>query len=168
MKSIGLYIHLPWCVRKCPYCDFNSYAIKATFPEQDYIRTLQHELLGYQKHFASRSIESIFFGGGTPSLFSEKSISSLLHFIHQHFTCDHQMEITLEANPGTVEQARFEGFLKAGVTRLSIGIQSFNDMQLKTLGRIHSSEEAKKAITIAKTVGFNNINLDLMFGLPNQ
>jgi len=168
MPPISLYIHIPWCVRKCPYCDFNSYAAKEALPQAQYIDAVQQDLLQYESILATRAIQSIFIGGGTPSLFHADAIATLLQFISQHFTCVNEMEVTLEANPGTMEQGRFDGFLQAGVNRLSIGIQSFCDTQLKTLGRIHNSDEAKKAIESARLAGFTNFNLDLMFGLPNQ
>lgn len=165
---LTLYIHLPWCVRKCPYCDFNSHALKQTIPENEYIGALIDDLQQNLSTVADRDIKSIFFGGGTPSLFSPVAIEKLLKKIKTFLKINDDIEITLEANPGTVEQERFRGFKQAGINRLSIGIQSFQAEKLKILGRIHDNKDAINAIQAAKSAGFNNFNLDLMYGLPQQ
>ncbi|MDT4289212.1 radical SAM family heme chaperone HemW [Methylomonas sp. MO1] len=169
LLPLSLYIHFPWCIQKCPYCDFNSHAVKNPIPEQAYIDALltdlyaDLELLGGQ-----RSINSIFMGGGTPSLFSPEALDRLLAGVRQSVIVDEQCEITLEANPGTFESAKFHEFRALGINRLSIGIQSFQDRHLRTLGRVHSAAEAMAAVDIAGKAGFDNFNLDLMFGLPDQ
>jgi putative oxygen-independent coproporphyrinogen III oxidase len=165
---LSLYIHIPWCVRKCPYCDFNSHAQKEVLPEELYVVALLDDLKQHKTLIAGRNIISIFFGGGTPSLFSGKAIGAILEGAAKELSFAPDIEITLEANPGTVEQSRFRDFLAAGVNRLSLGVQSLQDEKLKQLGRIHSSEEALKAIHAAKHAGFHNFNIDLMHGLPNQ
>jgi len=164
---LSLYIHLPWCVKKCPYCDFNSHAVKTDIPQEIYLNTLIRDLEQDLSMIHGRKLTSIFIGGGTPSLFAPKYIAQLLNTIDQRLPINN-IEITMEANPGTVEQKRFEGFHKAGINRISLGIQSLQDEQLKTLGRIHSAEEAKHAVQAAERSGFANINCDLMFGLPEQ
>src|SRR3990167_7478080 len=168
MKKISLYIHLPWCVRKCPYCDFNSHASPPTLPEAAYVTALLQDLDEHLPVFHQRELISIFFGGGTPSLFSPRSIEAILRGIDTRLTLNPHIEITLEANPGTVEQQGFYDFGLAGINRLSLGIQSLQDSKLKTLGRIHDRNTALAAIASAKTAGLQNINLDLMFGLPHQ
>ncbi|MFZ7223150.1 radical SAM family heme chaperone HemW [Avibacterium avium] len=169
---LSLYVHIPWCVQKCPYCDFNSHAQKGGIPEQEYIAhllsDLRQDLARYQAGIGERRLHSIFIGGGTPSLFSAQGIAQLLQGIEQQIPFAPNIEITLEANPGTAEASRFAGFVEAGVNRLSLGIQSFDDEKLQRLGRIHNSEEAKSAVQMAKDAGFKRINLDLMHGLPNQ
>ncbi len=165
---LSLYIHLPWCVRKCPYCDFNSHELKDGLPEELYINALLDELDHHLPAIQQRSLVSIFFGGGTPSLFSAHAIDRILTGVDQRLPLSSNIEITLEANPGTVEQARFQGFKAAGVSRLSIGVQSLQDDKLKTLGRIHDRENALRAIQCAKDAGFDNFNIDLMYGLPDQ
>lgn len=167
---LSLYIHFPWCIRKCPYCDFNSHALKDNLPEDQYISHLLDDLVQDLKYFnlKDRKIHSIFMGGGTPSLFSPEAIYKLLHQIQSRVEFKSNLEITLEANPGTFEQDKFLGFRQAGINRLSIGIQSFQKDKLKALGRIHDDEAALKAIKIAKKSGFENFNIDLMHGLPNQ
>lgn len=164
---LALYIHIPWCVQKCPYCDFNSHALKYRIDEQRYI---QHLLADFAIDYTlnPRPIHSIFIGGGTPSLFSGESIATLLASLRQQADFAHNIEITLEANPGTFEQEKFSAYHQAGVNRLSLGIQSFAPQQLRNLGRIHNHEEAHHAISTAQQVGFQRINTDLMFGLPNQ
>lgn len=169
MKTLGLYIHIPWCIKKCPYCDFNSHALQLEAPEQQYIVALLNDLqqdLGLLN--SPCMISSIFIGGGTPSLFSAKAIDQLLTGISKLIPLQDNLEITLEANPGTFESNKFTDYRKIGINRLSIGIQSFNNKHLKALGRIHSAEEALAAIEIAHKAGFDNFNLDLMFGLPEQ
>lgn len=176
LPPLSLYIHVPWCVRKCPYCDFNSHALdphaldtnKEAIPEERYIEALLDDLDEDLSLVQDRRIESIFIGGGTPSLLSAKAYQKLLAGIHQRLILKEDCEITLEANPGTFEQAKFAGFKEAGINRLSIGIQSFNPEHLAALGRIHDGEEAINAVKIAKMVGFERINLDLMHGLPSQ
>lgn len=165
---LGLYIHLPWCAQKCPYCDFNSHALREALPEQAYIDALLRDLETEAQRAEGRGIETIFIGGGTPSLFSAEAIDRLLTAIRARLNLDPNAEITLEANPGSVEQARFSDYRAAGVNRLSIGIQSFDDGCLKRLGRVHDREEALRAVTAARAAGFNNFNLDLMYGLPQQ
>lgn len=165
---LSLYIHLPWCVRKCPYCDFNSHEAKDSLPEELYIAALMRDLDNQLELVNDRPLISIFFGGGTPSLFSAKSIAQILEGVAKRVRFHVEIEITLEANPGTTDQARFKGFRNAGVNRLSLGLQSLQDEKLKALGRIHDSDQAKRAITHAMDAGFQNFNLDLMYGLPNQ
>lgn len=168
LPPLTLYIHIPWCVRKCPYCDFNSHAVKDTLPEQAYVDALLADLEQDLPLVWGRRISSIFIGGGTPSLFSPDSMERLLSQVRARIPFNPGTEITLEANPGTVEQHKFEGFRAAGINRLSIGVQSFADAQLQALGRIHSGREACHAIEAALAAGFDNVNLDLMFGLPAQ
>src|SRR3990167_2178090 len=165
---LSLYIHMPWCVRKCPYCDFNSHHMKDYLPETLYVEALLHELDSYLEVVKNRSIISIFFGGGTPSLFSGKAIAQILNYVTQQFTLSSPIEITLEANPGAMDQARFQDYHYAGINRLSLGIQSLQDEKLQALGRIHDSKQAAQAIVAAHRAGFTNLNLDLMYGLPKQ
>lgn len=172
VPPLSLYIHIPWCIQKCPYCDFNSHAQKGEIPENDYIRhlllDLQADLARFQTSVQKRKLRSIFIGGGTPSLFSAEGIARLLNGVKAQIPFEENIEITLEANPGTVEAERFKGYVDAGVTRISMGIQSFNDDKLQRLGRIHSTTEAKRAVQLAKVSGLQSFNLDLMHGLPNQ
>lgn len=172
---LSLYIHIPWCVEKCPYCDFNSHALKSKIPEVDYVDALIADLDADITRFdlSERPLHSIFIGGGTPSLFSASAIKSLLEQVLSRFKNDNDspqknIEITLEANPGTVEADKFIAFAKAGVTRLSIGVQSFESDKLLKLGRIHNVNQAKVAATLAHESGVKSFNLDLMHGLPNQ
>lgn len=165
---LSLYIHFPWCIRKCPYCDFNSHELKNELPEEAYVAALIRDLKQEKEISGARPLRSIFMGGGTPSLFSPQALHTLLKFIFSTFSCDAEMEITLEANPGTVDFKRFADFRAVGINRLSMGIQSFQDKQLKLLGRIHSSEDAQRAIVVAKQAGFTRFNLDVMHGLPEQ
>ena len=166
---LSLYIHFPWCVKKCPYCDFNSHTFAGDLPEQRYIDSLKTDFdTDVRRLNPKRKLSSVFLGGGTPSLFRGKSIAVLLGFIRQKIEFEPDMEITLEANPGTLEYDRFETWLEAGVNRLSIGVQSFNDHHLDVLGRIHNAEAADRAINNGRRAGFNNINLDILFGLPEQ
>jgi oxygen-independent coproporphyrinogen-3 oxidase len=169
---LSLYVHIPWCVQKCPYCDFNSHALKTELPELDYIDALiddlETDLMAYQLVNGQRPLHSIFIGGGTPSLISPAEIGRLLTAIEARIPFSDTIEITMEANPGTVEAGRFEGYRQAGVNRISIGIQSFQDDKLQRLGRIHGSQEAIKAIELAKSAGLNSFNTDLMHGLPDQ
>ncbi len=169
-QPLSLYIHIPWCVEKCPYCDFNSHAVKSAIPEQDYVTALIADLDADIERFAlsERALHSIFIGGGTPSLFSADSIKSIIKQTLSRFSHEDDIEITLEANPGTVEADKFIGFFDAGVNRLSIGVQSFSSDKLIKLGRIHDSGQAKTAAKLATESGMTSFNLDLMHGLPNQ
>jgi len=164
---LSLYVHIPWCVKKCPYCDFNSHERNHSFDEARYVGALLLDMEAEYQNCQQRTLSSIFFGGGTPSLFSAESIKKIIDHARKIFSFGH-IEITLEANPGTFEQEKFNAFKQAGINRLSIGIQSFNDKHLQTLGRIHDKKQAITAIETATTAGFENINLDLMFGLPQQ
>jgi oxygen-independent coproporphyrinogen-3 oxidase len=168
LPPLALYIHLPWCVRKCPYCDFNSHQGKDNIPQVAYIEALLSDLEQDLSLVWGRRLSSIFIGGGTPSLFDPEQLDRLLGGIRARITCLPDMEMTMEANPGTFEQERFRGFRDCGINRLSIGIQSFDDRQLQALGRIHNADEAHRAVEMARHAGFDNINLDLMFGLPGQ
>ena len=165
---LSLYVHIPWCVRKCPYCDFNSHEARDDIPEDRYIQALIADLEQDLPAVWGRTVESLFIGGGTPSLFSARGIEQLLSDIRARIPLKPDAEITLEANPGTVDQARFSGFREAGINRLSMGVQSFQDDLLSAIGRIHDGSEALAAIESARRAGFENINLDLMFGLPAQ
>ncbi len=167
---LSLYIHIPWCVEKCPYCDFNSHALKHAIPEQDYIAQLLLDLDSDIARFNlnNRPLHSIFIGGGTPSLFSAPAIEQLLTQVLQRFEHKADIEITLEANPGTVEADKFIGFFNGGVSRLSVGVQSFESDKLIKLGRIHDSQQAKTAANLASECGVKSFNLDLMHGLPDQ
>ncbi len=164
---LSLYIHIPWCVRKCPYCDFNSHESKE-IPQALYLAALLADLKLDQPLAQGRALQTIFIGGGTPSLMPADFYAELLQRVNQVIPIADNAEITLEANPGTFEYQKFRGFYQAGINRLSIGVQSFNADHLKVLGRIHSSDEAKNAIKAAQDVGFEKINIDLMHGLPNQ
>lgn len=172
LPPLSLYVHVPWCIKKCPYCDFNSHAIDhnqpQSLPEQDYIQALAQDLQHSMHQVQGRKIDSIFFGGGTPSLFSAESIGAIIAMAKSEIGLSSDCEITLEANPGTFEQEKFSGFRQAGINRLSIGVQSFDSEKLNALGRVHGAEEALGAVSIARRAGFDNINLDLMYGLPNQ
>jgi oxygen-independent coproporphyrinogen-3 oxidase len=164
---LALYVHIPWCIRKCPYCDFNSH-VAYDIPEQTYIQALLTDLASELPYVWGRKLESIFIGGGTPSLFSAEAIDQLLCGIRALLPFRPNIEVTLEANPGTFEQAKFKGLREAGINRLSMGIQSFNPQHLQALGRVHTQTEALMAADIARHAGFTNFNLDLMFGLPQQ
>ena len=166
---LSLYIHIPWCIRKCPYCDFNSHQQKGELPEAEYIKALIQDLEADLPSIWGRKLHSIFIGGGTPSLFSAKAIDSLLSQVQMRIPFEHpNIEITMEANPGTFEQQRFTDFHNAGVNRLSIGVQSFDNDCLQALGRVHDKDEALTAAEGARKAGFDNFNLDLMHGLPKQ
>ena len=167
LPPLSLYIHIPWCVRKCPYCDFNSHEARGAFPEKEYVAALVRDLELALPLIWGRKVYTVFFGGGTPSLLSGESVAEILRQVRLLRPLDIDAEITLEANPGTVEAERFAAYRDAGVNRLSLGIQSFNDGQLQALGRIHTADEAKRAIEIAQR-HFDNINLDLMYALPQQ
>jgi oxygen-independent coproporphyrinogen-3 oxidase len=168
LPPLSLYIHVPWCVKKCPYCDFNSHTSPDNLPEQAYIDALIRDLEQEVPYIWGRTVQTIFIGGGTPSLFSAQAYDRLFSSIRALLPLSPHVEITLEANPGTVESQRFADYLDLGINRLSIGVQSFNEQSLTALGRIHDSKQAIKAIEIAHKVGFENFNLDLMFGLPHQ
>lgn len=165
---LALYIHIPWCVKKCPYCDFNSHGQKSELPVADYIAALTRDLEQDLPLIWGRSISSVFFGGGTPSLFSGAAIGEILSMANSRLRFAPNCEITLECNPGTAEHDRFASYLAAGVNRLSFGVQSFDDGCLERLGRIHDAERARAAVLSAQDAGFANINLDLMYALPQQ
>ena len=165
---LSLYIHVPWCIKKCPYCDFNSHVAPNVIAEQMYIKALIADLDINKNLINNRIIETIFIGGGTPSLLSAKAYQYLFEHIKKNYNLANNAEITLEANPGTIDYQKFKDYRAIGINRLSIGIQSFQDRHLKKLGRIHSSANAKVAIEHAQNAGFDNFNLDLMHGLPNQ
>lgn len=167
LPPLSLYVHVPWCVKKCPYCDFNSHTTQK-IPEQAYLDQLKRDLLADLLFVQDRSLSSIFFGGGTPSLMSPAFFKELLRFIAEHIKFSDDIEITLEANPGTTEASKFKGYRAAGINRLSLGIQSFHTEHLIKLGRIHSGDDAIRAVEQAKQAGFDNFNLDLMHGLPDQ
>jgi len=165
---LSLYIHLPWCVKKCPYCDFNSHEAKTELNEPAYIEALIRDIDFELPRIWGRKIISVFIGGGTPSLFSAEALERLISALRARLNIAPAIEITLEANPGTAEAEKFKAYRELGINRLSIGVQSFNDAHLKSLGRIHDANEALHAIDLARAAGFENFNLDLMFGLPNQ
>lgn len=168
LPPLALYVHIPWCIRKCPYCDFNSHAATPELPEAEYVTAVLADLDADVVHAHGRPLTSIFFGGGTPSLFSAQALQALLAGIEQRIAFNPDIEITLEANPGTFEQEKFAAYRAMGINRLSIGIQSFADTKLEALGRVHSGTEAIAAIAMARKAGFDNFNLDLMHGLPDQ
>ena len=166
---LALYVHLPWCVRKCPYCDFNSHEIRGgTFPEREYVDALVRDLKFSAGLFQGRELASVFLGGGTPSVISAESIGTVLDAVDAVSALSADTEITLEANPGTADSERFAGYRSLGVNRLSVGVQSFDNGKLAALGRIHDSDEAVAAVETALGAGFANINIDLMYGLPGQ
>ncbi|MDN5850404.1 MAG: radical SAM family heme chaperone HemW [Nitrococcus sp.] len=165
---LALYVHLPWCVRKCPYCDFNSHALRGNLPAEAYVDALLADVAREVEHAHGRAISSVFFGGGTPSLFPPLALARLIEGLRRQLKLAADCEITLEANPGAVDQARFEGFRSAGVNRLSIGVQSFHAQSLRRLGRIHGPQAALVAVETAHAAGFDDFNIDLMYGLPNQ
>lgn len=166
---LTLYVHFPWCVKKCPYCDFNSHAVRDNqIPEREYLEAVVADLEQHAPDIWGRPVESIFFGGGTPSLMSADGLDYLLGKIRAIVKLEPAAELTLEANPGTVEQQRFQAYRKSGINRLSIGIQSFSDKHLNSLGRIHGRNEAINACKTAIAAGFDNFNIDLMHGLPGQ
>lgn len=167
-SGTGLYIHFPWCERKCPYCDFNSHVSGQALPEAEMVTALINDYTSDLETYGARPIDSLFIGGGTPSLISAQSMARLLDGIDRLTPLSDTTEITMEANPGSSEQEKFSGYRAAGVNRLSIGIQSFNSEHLKRLGRIHSRDEADHAIKAAQAAGFQRINIDLMYGLPDQ
>jgi oxygen-independent coproporphyrinogen-3 oxidase len=167
--SFSLYVHIPYCQAKCPYCDFNSYAA-ATWPEADYTRALilEMERRRNESPFAGESLRTVFFGGGTPSLFAPESIGAILEAANRRFPIERDAEITLEANPGTLSEAKLAGLRAAGINRLSLGAQSFNNETLKFLGRIHDADQTRQAVAMAQRVNFDRLNLDLIFAVPGQ
>jgi oxygen-independent coproporphyrinogen-3 oxidase len=167
LPPLSLYVHFPWCVRKCPYCDFNSHEVKDGFPEEEYLAALRADLEGALPLIWGRKIYTIFIGGGTPSLLSAAGIDRLLSDVRTLLPLDGAAEITMEANPGTFEAEKFRSYRASGINRLSIGIQSFNPRHLQALGRIHDGNEARRAVEIAHA-NFDNFNLDLMYALPSQ
>lgn len=168
LPPLSLYIHIPWCVRKCPYCDFNSHNQPDALPVDEYITALMHDLAVDLPWVQGRSLQSIFFGGGTPSLFSAEAMKRIINGVRSMVPLSPSCEVTMECNPGTMEHDRFAGYLAAGINRISFGVQSFDDAQLAALGRIHDSRQAIRAIETAKVEGFERINIDLMYALPNQ
>jgi len=168
VPPLSLYVHMPWCVRKCPYCDFNSHTAGDAAPTDRYINALVADLERECGRAGDRPLESIFLGGGTPSLFAPEQIARLLGAVQERFALVTDVEVTMEANPGTVESGSPAGYREAGVNRLSIGAQSFDDEALRRLGRIHSSDDIRRAVREARAAGFDNFNLDLMHGLPGQ
>jgi len=167
LPPLCLYVHLPWCVKKCPYCDFNSHERQADLPFREYVAALVRDLEAMLPSVWGRRIHAVFMGGGTPSLFPAEQIDVLLSAVRARLALEPDAEITLEANPGTAEAARFRGYRDAGVNRLSLGVQSFDEPMLKALGRIHCADEARRAIGMALET-FDNVNIDLMYGLPGQ
>ena len=167
LPPLSLYIHVPWCVRKCPYCDFNSHAVRGALPEAAYVTALLADLEAALPRVWGRAVHSIFIGGGTPSLLSVAALEALLSGVRARLPQAADAEVTLEANPGTVEAEKFAGFRAAGVNRLSLGIQSFSDRHLAALGRVHDAAGARRAVELALNT-FDNVNLDLMYGLPGQ
>ncbi|MGL4455164.1 MAG: radical SAM family heme chaperone HemW [Plesiomonas sp.] len=168
LPPLSLYIHIPWCVQKCPYCDFNSHALKEGLPEAEYIEHLLNDLRADLPLAGGRTVSTIFIGGGTPSLLSAEAMQQLLDGVRALIPVAPDAEITMEANPGTVEADRFTGYQQAGINRISIGVQSFSSEKLQRLGRIHGPEEAVRAATLATQLGLRSFNLDLMHGLPDQ
>jgi oxygen-independent coproporphyrinogen-3 oxidase len=165
---LAVYVHLPWCIAKCPYCDFNSHVAPQTLPQEQYVDCLLSDLDSDLPLVADRTVQSVFFGGGTPSLFAPQSIRRFLTELRARMPMALDVEVTLEANPGALEHGRFAGYRDAGVTRISLGIQSFHNQHLKALGRIHNSDHAFRAVVELKSAGFDNFNLDFMYGLPQQ
>jgi oxygen-independent coproporphyrinogen-3 oxidase len=168
LPPLSLYIHIPWCVHKCPYCDFNSHALKGELPHEDYVSHLLADLEQDLAYSGDRDISTVFIGGGTPSLLSAEAMQHLLDGVRQRLTLNKGAEVTMEANPGTVEADRFHGYQHAGINRISIGVQSFNPQKLVRLGRIHGPDEARSAARLAAQLQLRSFNLDLMHGLPDQ
>jgi len=168
LPPLSLYVHFPWCVQKCPYCDFNSFTLHGELPERAYVEALQRDLAQQAPPLAGRTVISLFLGGGTPSLFSPHTLADLFAFVRRHFALQPDAEITLEANPGTIERGRFAEYRDAGITRVSLGAQSFDADTLTRLGRIHGPDEIRTAAAELHAAGLANFNLDLMFALPGQ
>ncbi|ROR13292.1 radical SAM family heme chaperone HemW [Erwinia sp. JUb26] len=168
LPPLSLYIHIPWCVQKCPYCDFNSHALKGEVPHEEYVQHLLNDLDDDLPLTSGREVGTIFIGGGTPSLLSSEAMQMLLDGVRARLPLSPTAEITMEANPGTVEADRFSGYQRAGINRISIGVQSFSSQKLERLGRIHGPDEAKRAAKLAEDLGLRSFNLDLMHGLPDQ
>jgi putative oxygen-independent coproporphyrinogen III oxidase len=168
LPPLSLYVHFPWCVRKCPYCDFNSHALQGALPEADYVAALLRDLALQSPAVHGRPLQSIFLGGGTPSLFSPAALARLLDAVRRLLDCTAEIEVTLEANPGTIERGRFADYRSAGISRVSLGAQSFDPVQLERLGRIHSAADTERAVDELQAAGLTNFNLDLMYGLPQQ
>ena len=168
LPPLSLYVHFPWCVRKCPYCDFNSHTLHGQVPEADYIAALLADFEAQREAVQGREIVSVFFGGGTPSLFRPEAMARLLEALRSRLTFAADIEITLEANPGTIEHGRFAGYRDAGINRVSLGAQSFADESLQQLGRIHAAADTQRAVAELGLAGIDNFNLDLMYALPNQ
>lgn len=168
LPPLSLYVHFPWCVRKCPYCDFNSHTLHGEVPESDYIAALLADLEVQREAVQARKIVSVFFGGGTPSLFGPAAMERLLAELRARLVFADDIEITLEANPGTIEHGRFAGYRAAGINRVSLGAQSFADQSLQQLGRIHAAADTQRAVAELQLAGIDNFNLDLMYALPNQ
>jgi oxygen-independent coproporphyrinogen-3 oxidase len=168
VNGLALYVHLPWCVRKCPYCDFNSHQLKSARPDRTYLEALLSDFEAELPLVASRRIDTVFFGGGTPSLFAPDDFAWLLHTMRQRIEFATDAEITLEANPGTVERGRFAGYRDAGINRVSLGAQTFSAAALERLGRIHTSDDTHRAVEELRSAGIENFNLDLMYALPEQ
>jgi putative oxygen-independent coproporphyrinogen III oxidase len=166
--SLALYVHMPWCVRKCPYCDFNSHQLKSAQPDASYIDVLLRDFDIEAPRLAGRRIDSVFFGGGTPSLFAPADFARLLAALKERIAFAGDAEITLEANPGTIERGRFSGYAEAGINRVSLGAQSFDARALKVLGRIHSADDTHRAVAELRAAKLHNFNLDLMYALPGQ
>lgn len=166
--KLSLYIHIPWCIQKCPYCDFNSHALKGEIPDREYVRHLLTDLENDISLTSDRPVSTIFIGGGTPSLLSAQAMQQLLDGVRARIEVVDGAEITMEANPGIVEVSRFKAYQQAGINRISIGVQSFNEQKLKRLGRIHDGAEARNAALLAQQLGLRSFNLDLMHGLPDQ
>jgi oxygen-independent coproporphyrinogen-3 oxidase len=165
---LALYVHMPWCVRKCPYCDFNSHAAPERIPQQQYITALLEDLDEELAGVADRTLVSIFFGGGTPSLFTAEAVDEFLRGVRARIAWSEDIEVTLETNPGTLERGRFSGYKAAGVNRISLGAQTFDGQQLQTLGRIHSADDIHRAVEELNSAGLDNFNIDLMYALPEQ
>jgi len=166
--ELGLYLHLPFCISKCPYCDFNSYPLKEENQITSYISALYKEITTYSQKLKKINIRTIYFGGGTPTILSGFQIYNILEFCKDKFTVDKNTEITIEANPGTVDGEKLRLLIESGINRLSLGAQSFNDLLLKKLGRIHNTQDIIDSYSLAREIGFNNINIDIMFALPDQ
>src|SRR5690242_5065411 len=168
LPPLSLYVHFPWCVRKCPYCDFNSYTLQGEIDERRYVEALEKDLEAQAAEVRGREVISIFFGGGTPSLFSPDAVGRVMESVRRHFTVAADLEVTMEANPGAIEHGRFGEYRAAGLTRVSLGAQSFDERRLELLGRIHSPDETRRAAAELHAAGLDNFNLDLMYALPGQ